>query len=185
MSLQARRHGCESQHPDDFVRKNAAILEEYMMQIKYTHTNINAKDWRKLSKFYQDVFDCVPLGKLRDNKGEWFERLTGIKGAHAVGEHIGLPGYPDGNGPTFEIFSYEFPEDVGPLPFNGYGFCHVCFEVDDVDEVYDRFIKAGGSICGEKIVNYYPDRKGTNIIIYGRDIEGNGVEIKRWIPDEK
>ena len=69
MSLQARRHGCESQHPDDFVRKNAAILEEYMMQIKYTHTNINAKDWRKLSKFYQDVFDCVPLGKLRDNKG--------------------------------------------------------------------------------------------------------------------
>ena len=102
-----------------------------------------------------------------------------------MGEHIGLPGYPDGKGPTFEIFSYEFPEDVGPLPFNGYGFCHVCFEVDDVDEVYDRFIKAGRSNCGEKIVNYYPDRKGTNIIIYGRDIEGNGVEIKRWIPDEK
>lgn len=150
------------------------------MGIRYAHTNINAKDWKKLSQFYQDVFGCVSLGKLRDNKGEWFERLTGIKGARAVGEHIALPGYPEG-GPTFEIFTYSVPAEEGPLPINGYGFAHVCFEVDDVDEVYDRFVKAGGTIYGEKIVRYYPDRDGTNIIIYGRDIEGNGVEIKKWV----
>lgn len=153
------------------------------MGIKYTHTNINARDWEKLSQFYKDVFHCVSLGKLRDNKGEWFDRLTGIKGVRAYGEHIGLPGYPEGEGPTLEIFTYNIPADVGPLPVNGYGFCHICFEVDDVDEVYERMIQHGGTILGERIENYYPDRKGTNIIIYGKDIEGNGIEIKKWIPD--
>ncbi len=150
------------------------------MAIRYTHTNINARDWRALSRFYQEVFDCRPLGQLRDNEGEWFERLTGIRGARAVGEHIALPGYPEG-GPTLEIFTYSAPADVGPLPVNGCGFAHICFEVDDADEVYARFVRAGGTILGEKTVRFCPERGGTDILIYGRDIEGNTVEIKQWV----
>ncbi len=150
--------------------------------VKYAHTNLNARDWKKLSEFYKYVFECKSLGKLRDNKGEWFEVLTGLPGARAVGEHIGLPGFPDGEGPTIEIFSYDIPEDVGPLPINGYGFCHLCFDVDNPDEVYERLIEAGGTIAGEKIVRYYPERDGSNIIYYCRDPEGNGVEIRKFYP---
>ena len=152
-----------------------------MTGIRYTHTNLNARDWKKLSRFYQDAFGCRSLGKFRDNKGEWVEQLTGIKGAHCYGEHIALPGYPDEIAPTLEIFTYEPQEEIGPLPFNGFGFAHICFDVEDVDAVYDSFIKAGGTLVG-KIIRYYPERNGSNILIYGKDIEGNGIEIRKWVP---
>ena len=29
---------------------------------KYVHTNIVARDWRRLAVFYQDVFGCTPKG---------------------------------------------------------------------------------------------------------------------------
>jgi predicted enzyme related to lactoylglutathione lyase len=76
------------------------------MVIKYVHTNIIAKDWRKLSLFYQRVFGCKPVPPERDLSGQWLDSLTGIDGAHITGEHLALPGY-DGQTPTLEIFSYD------------------------------------------------------------------------------
>jgi predicted enzyme related to lactoylglutathione lyase len=40
------------------------------MKIKFTHTNIIAKDWKKLSQFYQEVFECVPVPPERDMQGD-------------------------------------------------------------------------------------------------------------------
>jgi len=28
---------------------------------RYVHTNLVARDWRKLAAFYQDLFGCAPL----------------------------------------------------------------------------------------------------------------------------
>ena len=70
------------------------------MKIKYTHTNINAYDWEKLSQFYKDVFGCYTVGPMRDLKGDWFEKVTGIKDAAVKGEHIAIPVYPEGEGPS-------------------------------------------------------------------------------------
>ncbi|MFZ5652735.1 MAG: VOC family protein [Bacillota bacterium] len=39
--------------------------------IKYVHTNIVARDWKKLSQFYIDVFDCKPVYPERDLSGDW------------------------------------------------------------------------------------------------------------------
>ena len=27
---------------------------------KYTHTNLVARDWKKLARFYEEVFGCLP-----------------------------------------------------------------------------------------------------------------------------
>ena len=43
------------------------------MGIKYTHTNIIARDWEDLAKFYIEVFECQPYGPKRDLSGEWIE----------------------------------------------------------------------------------------------------------------
>jgi predicted enzyme related to lactoylglutathione lyase len=41
--------------------------------MRYVHTNIIAKDWRSLSKFYQNVFGLIPIGLQRDISGKWVD----------------------------------------------------------------------------------------------------------------
>lgn len=146
---------------------------------KYTHTNINARNWKALSSFYQQVFGCVPEGPERDLYGNWFERVTGIPGVHVRGQHLAVPGYPPG-GPTLEIFTYSIPEGESALPINGYGFAHIGFEVPDVAETFERFKAAGGRAYGEMVVEYYPSLDKTLTIQYSKDPEGNVVEILHW-----
>jgi len=37
--------------------------------IKYVHTNLIANDWKSLSEFYVNVFDCEPIYPERDLSG--------------------------------------------------------------------------------------------------------------------
>lgn len=152
------------------------------MKIKYTHTNINAFDWKKLSQFYKDVFGCYTVGPMRDLHGDWFEKVTGVKGAAVKGEHIALPGYPEGEGPTFEIFTYETPDGERPAHINGYGFAHVAFLVEDVEGIFEKFKAHGGSANGELVKAYYPSLDQTLTVVYALDPEGNSVEILNWKP---
>jgi hypothetical protein len=71
---------------------------------RYGHTNLIADDWRALSRFYQDLFGCIPVPPERDFKGPDLERGTGIAGAELRGEHLRLPGHGP-EGPTLEIKS--------------------------------------------------------------------------------
>jgi len=80
------------------------------MPIKYVHTNIVARDWRSLSRFYQKVFKCTPVPPRRDLSGHWLDQATGVPAAQLQGEHLRLPGYGK-QGPTLEIFQYtNMPE---------------------------------------------------------------------------
>ena len=36
---------------------------------KYVHTNLIARDWKRLIRFYIDVFGCEPKGPERDMSG--------------------------------------------------------------------------------------------------------------------
>lgn len=149
------------------------------MTKRYTHTNINAKDWKKLSAFYQKVFDCKPVPPRRDLYGKWIEDVTGIEGVHIEGVHLAVPGYEDGQGPTIEIFTYNLPQGERPLEINAYGFAHIAFEVDDVEETYAELLKEGGSAVGKMISRDYPG-VGRLTLIYAKDPEGNIVEIQKW-----
>ncbi len=148
--------------------------------MKYTHTNINAKDWKALSRFYEEVFGCVPIGPERNLYGEWFETVTGVKGAHVRGMHLALPGYGEG-GPTFEIFTYNNPEGNDSGEINSYGFAHVAFEVEDVDATYQKLLAAGGGSCGEVAEKFYESLGKTLKIVYAKDPEGNVIEIQKWL----
>jgi hypothetical protein len=41
---------------------------------KYGHTNLIAKDWRALARFYEEQFGCTPVPPERDFKGSDLER---------------------------------------------------------------------------------------------------------------
>ncbi len=145
--------------------------------IKYVHTNIIARDWKKLARFYIDVFGCEPTYPERDLSGEWIEKMTRIEDVHLRGIHLKLPGYE--NGPTLEIFQYNKSGKDDAPSVNDLGFGHMAFHVGNVEQVIDKIIAKGGNRYGELIEKDIP---GVGILkaIYMLDPENNIIEIQHW-----
>lgn len=149
------------------------------MSIRYVHTNIIAKDWRKLCDFYIQVFGCKPLNPKRDLSGEWIDDLTGIQQVKVKGMHLQLPGYLDG-GPTLEIFQYqpELLSNAEPA-INRQGLGHLAFHVDNVEAVLADVIAHGGKQLGAVIKKQY-ESLGLLTAVYAADPEDNFIEIQNW-----
>jgi predicted enzyme related to lactoylglutathione lyase len=147
--------------------------------MKYVHTNIIAKDWKNLAKFYEEVFDCKPVFPERKLSGEWLDIGTGIKNAKLEGIHLRLPGYGD-QGPTLEIFSYsENIEKALPPKANREGYGHLAFQVVNLEETIEKVIKNNGSKIGE-VTNKEIEGVGKLSFIYLTDPEKNIIEIQNW-----
>jgi predicted enzyme related to lactoylglutathione lyase len=153
------------------------------MPIKYAHTNLIAIDWKRLSAFYQEVFNCVPVPPQRDLSGEWIDQATGLTDVHITGQHLRLPGYGN-DGPTLEIFQYgSMPQHPATFP-NMPGFSHIAFAVDDVQATARAIFERGGSPVGELIVQ---EISGVGLLTfqYVADPEGNMIEIQSWKKDKQ
>ena len=145
---------------------------------RYAHTNIVARDWRALVRFYEEVFGCVFLPPERDHHGSWVDDVTGLAGVRVRGGHVRLPGFGE-NGPTLEIFEYS-PAVEGPEPAaNRTGLAHLAFEVEDVEAARGEILRAGGREYGKAATVKVPG-KGTITLHYMTDPEGNIVELQRW-----
>ena len=148
------------------------------MPTRYAHTNLVARNWRRLAAFYEGVFDCVRVPPERDLAGEWLDKATGLEGAHIEGIHLRLPGHGD-DGPTLEIFQYgDMPERPSPRP-NAPGFAHLAFAVDDVNVVAQTVFDHGGRSVGELTTREIPG-VGTITFRYVADPEGNVIELQQW-----
>ncbi|HEU0210401.1 MAG TPA: VOC family protein [Candidatus Udaeobacter sp.] len=148
------------------------------IRAKYVHTNLIARDWKRLVRFYVEVFGCEPKGPERDLSAAWLDRVNGVPNAHLRGVHLRLPGY-EADEPTLEIFSYDrLPERELPRA-NECGFAHIAFAVDDVDQALQAVIAAGGGKVGE-IATAEVKGVGHLRVVYARDPEGNIVELQKW-----
>jgi predicted enzyme related to lactoylglutathione lyase len=146
--------------------------------IRYAHTNIIAKDFDKLVNFYKEVFGCQSIGEKRDLRGSWLDKLTGIRNAHIVDEHLVLPGY-DTCHPTLEIFSYDHVGGNFSHQLSNCGIAHIAFEVDNVAATLEKVLERGGGMVGELVQADYADgRKAT--FAYVTDVEGNIIELQSW-----
>jgi predicted enzyme related to lactoylglutathione lyase len=146
--------------------------------MRYAHTNIVAKDWRKLSDFYIRVFDCTMKPPKRELSGNWLDQATGLSNAELEGVHLLLPGHGD-SGPTLEIFSYKDMHECKPVMANYKGFTHIAFEVEDVEPTFSEAIKCGARKLGE-ITEKIIEGMGALKFVYFRDPEGNIIEIQSW-----
>ena len=146
--------------------------------MKYVHTNIISRNWKKLADFYMNVFECIPVPPERKQSGEWLEKGTGLSGANLQGIHLRLPGY-DHDGPTLEIHQYN-PIIEGELPtVNRTGLRHLAFAVSDVEKTVEKLLKLGGKALGEITTKELPGI-GKITFIYTTDPEGNIIEIQSW-----
>ena len=148
------------------------------MKTKYKHTNIIAKDWRSLAKFYQDVFGCAFVPPERDLQGEWLAWGTGVSNAHFTGAQLRLPGHGE-VGPTLEIYQYTENKPRPPVAANREGIMHLAFEVDDIDQVVADVLNHGGTKVGD-ITSSEVNGVGTLAFIYLADPEGNIIELQTW-----
>lgn len=143
---------------------------------RYGHTNLIARDWKALSRFYQDLFGCIPVPPVRDFKGADLERGTAIPGAELRGEHLRLPGHGP-EGPTLEIFNYNILEEKPAPAVNRPGFGHIAFVVDDVHAAREAVLAAGGQPVGEIVT--LTNALGKRLTwVYVTDPEGNILEIQ-------
>lgn len=148
------------------------------MNPKYAHTNLIARDWRRLAAFYEKVFRCIPVPPERHFQGGDLERGTGVPNARLDGVHLRLPGHGD-TGPTLEIFSYSELLPKVPTAVNRPGFGHIAFGVDDVAEARRSVLSAGGKPVGE-IVTLQTSTGAKVTWCYVSDPEGNVIELQSW-----
>jgi len=146
--------------------------------VRYSHTNVIARDWRSLASFYESLFGCELVPPERDYAGADLEAGTGVPGAAIAGVHLRLPGHGP-HGPTLEIYSYT-PESDGPVPaVNRPGFAHLAFAVDDVEDARRQVLSAGGGPVGDVVT--LTTSMGDRITwCYVTDPEGNVVELQAW-----
>lgn len=147
------------------------------MNARFAHTNLIARDWRALARFYEQVFGCVPVPPERDFRGADLDRGTGLQGAHLTGVHLRLPGH-GANGPTLEIFHYDALAGSEAAAVNRPGFAHIAFEVDDVEAARTLVLASGGRAVGEVVTLPVGTRRVT--WCYVTDPEGNIVELQSW-----
>lgn len=146
--------------------------------IRYAHTNLIARDWRKLADFYQQVFGCEPVSSERDNHGPHIDALTGMSSVRVRGRHLRLPGHGE-NGPTIEIFQYEPVSPENTQALNKPGFAHIAFEVSDVADKRSEILRWGGKDVGQLVTFHIPGA-GRLQVIYVTDPEGNILELQHW-----
>jgi predicted enzyme related to lactoylglutathione lyase len=146
---------------------------------RYVHTNLIAKDWRKLAEFYQEVFGCTPAPPERDYRNKAIGDLTDIPNIHLRGMHLRLPGLGD-QVVTLEIFQIT-PELEKPFTrINRQGFGHIAFVVPDVIAAQKAVLDAGGSAVGQ-IVTLEPGDGRQLMCCYVTDPEGNIIELQDWL----
>ena len=149
------------------------------MKAKYKHTNIIARDWQALARFYEQVFGCVRVPPERHLSGAWLERGTGVRGAKFSGVHLRLPGH-EIDGPTLEIYQYEKNEERPKPPLsNREGLSHIAFEVEDVNHAMSEVLRYRGTKVGE-ITSSHVEGVGILTFVYLADPEGNIIELQAW-----
>lgn len=148
------------------------------MALTYVHTNLVARDWRRLRTFYVEALGCEPTGPERDLAGPWLDASTGLEDARLRGQHLRLPGHgPDG--PTLELFSYDALVEQGLPTADRLGYGHLAFRVDDVPVALELVLAAGGSRLGE-VAGTDVAGVGRLTVVYARDPEGNVLELQHW-----
>lgn len=148
------------------------------LNIKYVHTNIVAKDWKKLANFYIKVFSCTIVPPIRNYKGKELDSAVNIKDVALNGVHLKLPGF-NKTGPTLEIFSYSPSLKKQNRKVNTPGITHIAFEVSDVNKAYKKVIEKGGRKVGKIITLKRSDGKKVTWC-YVKDPEGNMIELQKW-----
>jgi predicted enzyme related to lactoylglutathione lyase len=148
---------------------------------RFGHVNVIARDWRRLADFYARVFGCTIVPPERDYRGPDLSAGPAVPNAALRGAHLRLPGHGP-EGPTLEIYEYEPSLDALPTAANRPGFAHIAFAVSDVPAARMIVLAEGGGDVGEVVTLRTADGRRVTWT-YVTDPEGNIIELQNWSDD--
>ncbi len=142
------------------------------------HIAISVADMKKALDFYRDIlgFEVVMEGGWEVGS-KWADQITGLKDTAA---RMVMLRKRDAH---VELFEYQSPS---PKPWDSSrricdrGFTHICLEVSDIDSEYSRLKEAGMTFHAPP-----PEDIGGMRAIYGRDPEGNVIELFEMIENKR
>ncbi len=138
------------------------------------HAAISTPDLDRALSFYRDTIGLEVLSEGDWEDWEIADKITGLEGTKTRWVML-----TSGN-THLELFQYDFPPGAAQdpnRPVNDHGITHICIEVTDIYEMYDRLVEAGMRF------HCPPQNQGDiGIATYGRDPDGNVVEILEY-PD--
>lgn len=109
------------------------------MELMHSHIGLCVTDLDAALKFYRDGLGFRVVGESRVDSGEHLFELSEPHFTAIYVAHGNL---------VLELFQFEAPNDVpagGVRPLNLPGLTHLCFEVDDIDDVRQRILKYDGT----------------------------------------
>jgi predicted enzyme related to lactoylglutathione lyase len=149
-----------------------------MIDARFGHLNLIARDWRSLADWYTRVFGCEFVPPERDYSGPDLEAGTSVPGAALQGAHLRLPGH-GGTGPTLEIYQFGSMPDEAPSAANRPGFRHIAFVVPSVVAARELVLAGGGAVVGSVVTLHTADGRFVTWA-YVTDPEGNIIELQSW-----
>jgi glyoxylase I family protein len=149
-----------------------------VIDARFGHVNLIARDWTTLADFYRRVFGCVDVPPERDYRGPVLAAGTGVPNAALRGIHLRLPG-AGAAGPTLEIYEYEPSLDHPATEANRPGFAHIAFQVPEVETARATVLVEGGRAVGEVVTTQTADGRHVTWT-YVTDPEGNIIELQSW-----
>ena len=126
------------------------------MTARYVHTNLVAKDWKRLAQFYIDVFGLKEIGK--------------VDSPNASGYYLS-----DGD-VNMAILNFKNDKVAGVRGKEYSGIHHIGFQVESLEEMTERLASVGSEPMHE--VN-----QALGVGMGGHGGHGSNVEVKYEGPD--
>jgi len=138
------------------------------------HVSLHTRDLDKICTFYREAFGFVPVvDEISWEDNAFFDSVIGLEGT--AGRLIMLKA----NNVYLEVFEYSSPpgREGPPLNPNDLGYTHFCVDTDDIENDYKRLIAAGMTFP-----RTVPDEVTGIRSVYGRDPDGNVIELQQVVP---
>ncbi len=133
------------------------------------HIAIHTPNMSRLRTFYEHAFGFEAVGEEADiDNDPILATITGVEGAASRALIMKA-------GNCFiELFQWSAPKGrpLQPLNPNDFGYTHFCVQVVDIEAEYKRL-----SDLGMRFVHSMPIPYGPYGSVYGRDPDGNVIEI--------
>ncbi|WP_317929788.1 VOC family protein [Halioxenophilus sp. WMMB6] len=137
------------------------------------HIGIHVNDMDRMIEFYRAAFGFELVGEgFSWANDEFIDRIVAVKGSAARGCMLRA-------GTCYmELFEYTAPAPESTEPKNPYdkGYTHFCVDVTNIEEEFVRLQGLGMTFPEPEPINV-----GHVKSIYGRDPEGNVIEIQETI----